>query len=74
MYHFVLALVFIIKSVVQFCKLWFGKHLSEVRGVCLIVPFLSQQSDGDAIFWTNLHSLRSCKFQSFLVASWLLPS
>jgi len=33
--------------------------------VCSIFILLSRESDGDAIFWTNPHLLRSCPFPSF---------
>jgi len=37
---------------------------------CSIFTFLSRESDGGAIFWTNLYLLRSCPFPSFSVL-WL---
>jgi len=36
---------------------------------CFIFILLSQESDGGAIFWKNLHPLRSCPFSSFQVLS-----
>jgi len=36
---------------------------------CSIFILLSRESDGEAMFWTNPHPLRSCPFQSFPVVS-----
>jgi len=37
--------------------------------ICSLFILLSQESDGGAMFWTNLHPLRSCPFLSYLVVS-----
>jgi len=36
---------------------------------CSIIIFLSRESDGGVMFWTNSHPLRSCPFPSFPVVS-----
>jgi len=36
--------------------------------------FLSRESEGGAIFWTNPHPLRCCPSQVFLLIFWLPPS
>jgi len=41
---------------------------------CLFVPsliLLLRESDSGSIFWTNLHSLRSCPFPTFSVVSFV---
>jgi len=37
--------------------------------VCFIFLFLSQESDGWTVIWTNPHPLRNCPFFSFSVVS-----
>jgi len=58
------------------CRFWVQSLLQShffdwdwISLFCSIFILLSRESDGDAIFWMNLHLLRNCSFPSFLVVS-----